>query len=53
MGVGVRVRLPIVTVVVFVLDMFVIMQGVRVGMGQVSVRVLMRVRRGQCECPRG
>ena len=52
MGVGMRVGLPIVTVVVLVFDVLVIMQGVRVGMRLISVCVLMRVRRGQCGCPR-
>ena len=54
MGVGMRVGLPIVAVavVVFVFDVLVIMQVVRVGMCLISVGVLMRVRRGQGGCPR-
>jgi hypothetical protein len=52
MGVGMRVGLPIATVVVLVFDMLMLMEGVRVGMCLIPVRVLMRVRRGQCGCPR-
>jgi len=44
MGVGMRVGLPIVAVVVLVFDVLVIMQGMRVDMCLISVRVLMRVR---------
>ncbi len=40
----VRVGLPVVAVFVFVLDMPMIVQNVRVGMGHIVVRVLMGVR---------
>ena len=52
MGVGMRVGLPIVAVVVLVFDVLVVMQGMRVDMCLISVGVLMRVRRGQGGCPR-
>ncbi|MGH3888098.1 MAG: hypothetical protein ACRDSZ_16310 [Pseudonocardiaceae bacterium] len=43
MDVRVRVRLSVVAVFVLVLDVLVLVQGVRVGMRHITVRVLMGV----------
>jgi hypothetical protein len=46
MGMRVRVGLPVVAVFVLVINVFMIMQDVRVCMRRISVRVLVSVRCG-------